>query len=315
MFAFLARRSAQSVLTRIIVITGTFGIIQLAPGGPAIMMDPDLTAEARQWIERSLGLDQPIHVQYGRWLGAMIQGDFGMSFSDRSPVMETIAQTLPNTLQLSLAALVVTILLGIPMGVLAALKRNTVTDQFLAVGSFIGLSVPSFWFGIMLILLLSVNLGLLPGAGMKTFGAPDSLVDRLRHLVMPVAVLALSDIAIVIRYTRSSLLNVVNDDYVRTARAKGVTGTLVVYKHALRNALIPVITVIGLRIPILVGGTVVTESVFAWPGMGRLALNAALERDYPLIMGITVIMATIVLVVNLLVDLSYSLIDPRVRHG
>lgn len=314
MTTYIVNRVGQAGLTWLLIVTATFLLLQLAPGGPAIMMNPDLAPEAREQIFRQLGLDQPITVQYWRWLSSLLRGDLGISFSDRAPVGTLISTALPNTLQLSLAALLMTIVLGIPLGVLAALRHQTIVDQVISVIAFLGLSIPAFWFGIVLILVFAVNLGWLPAAGMRTIGLPFTLPDFLLHLVMPVAVLALANLAVVTRYTRSSMLNVLSEDFIRTAKAKGLAPRRVTYRHALRNALVPVITVIGLRLPTLFGGTVITESVFAWPGMGRMSVNAALERDYPLIMGITVVMATVVLVVNLLVDLSYSYIDPRVRY-
>lgn len=314
MTSFIFNRIGQAALTWMLIVTATFLLLQFAPGGPAIMMNPDLTPEAREQISRQLGLDQPVAVQYWRWLSSLLSGDLGISFSDRAPVWALIGTALPNTLQLSLAALLLTILLGIPLGVLAALRHQTVIDQVISVVAFLGLSIPAFWFGIVLILVFAVNLGWLPAAGMRTIGMPFALPDFLRHLIMPVAVLALANLAVVTRYTRSSMLNVLGEDFIRTARAKGLPPGRVTYRHAFRNALIPVVTVIGLRLPTLFGGTVITESVFAWPGMGRMSVSAALERDYPLVMGITVVMATVVLLVNLLIDLSYSYIDPRVRY-
>lgn len=313
MTTYIVNRIGQAGLTWLLIVTATFLLLQLAPGGPAIMMNPDLTPEAREQITRQMGLDQPITVQYWRWLSSLLRGDLGISFSDRAPVGTLISTALPNTLQLSLAALLMTIALGVPLGVLAALQHRTIVDQVISIIAFLGLSIPAFWFGIVLILIFAVNLGWLPAAGMRTIGLPLTLPDALLHLIMPVVVLALANLAVVTRYTRSSMLNVLSEDFIRTARAKGLAPRSVTYRHALRNALVPVITVIGLRLPTLFGGTVITESVFAWPGMGRMSVNAALERDYPLVMGITVVMATVVMIVNLLVDLSYSYIDPRVR--
>lgn len=312
---YVLKRVLQALLTWLLVITATFVLIQVAPGGPAALSDPDLSQAAREWIARSLGLDQPIPVQYWNWLKNMFTGDFGQSYSDRQSVGETIGKTLPNTLKLSLTALALTVIIGIPLGVISALKRQTMTDYVVSILAFAGLSVPAFWFGIILILVFSVNMHLLPAAGMRTLGQPPSLADSVRYLIMPAAALSLANLAAVVRYTRSSMLTVLDEDFIRTAHAKGVSHARVIYYHALRNALIPVITVVGFGLPALFGGSVVVETVFSWPGMGRLGVNAALQRDYPMIMGITVVMAAVVLAVNLLVDLAYRLVDPRIRYG
>jgi peptide/nickel transport system permease protein len=227
-------------------------------------------------------------------------------------VTTRIEQRLPNTLILSALALGASIVIGIPMGVASALRRGTPTDYALATVSLLGLSVPAFWLGIMLILTFSVNLQLLPSSGLETSGS-TSLVDRLSHLVMPTIVLATTVLPTVVRFTRSAMLEVLGQDYVRTATAKGLSKSKVNYVHALRNALVPVISVIGTLVPRLVGGAVVTEAVFGWPGMGRLAVEAANGRDYALIVGITVVVAAVVIITSLVVDLAYTWIDPRIR--
>jgi len=310
---YLVRRLIQAAGTWLIVVTLTFVMIQLAPGGPRIMMNPDLTPEDQEVISHSLGLDEPIHVQYTRWLISLAGGDFGLSFSDRSPVLETIMARLPNTLRLSVAALTVSVVMGMILGIVSATQRYRLSDLLVSIFAFVGVSIPAFWFGIVLILIFSVKLGWLPAAGMYTIGRPPSFNDYLRHMIMPVSVLAYANLAFVARYTRSSLLNVLSEDYIRTAHAKGLAQRIVLGRHALKNALIPVVTVVGLRLPVIFGGTVITESVFAWPGMGRLGVNATLERDYPVIMGVTVMMAGVVLLTNLLTDIVYVYIDPRVR--
>ncbi len=206
---------------------------------------------------------------------------------------------IANTFVLSLLSLLCSVCLGVALGALSAVKKYTIVDQVISVIAFTGVSIPVFWFGIVLILVFSVNLRWLPAAGMYTIGAPKTLSDQVLHLIMPVAVLSLTNLAVITRYTRSSLLGVLNEDYIRTAQSKGLSDRKVLFRHAMRNALIPIVTVIGLRMPILFGGTVITESVFAWPGMGRLGVNACLQRDYPVIMGVTVVMATVVLLTNL----------------
>jgi peptide/nickel transport system permease protein len=291
----------------------TFLLVNLAPGGPSSLMRIDATPEQRDALTRRLGLDQPAPVRYAAWLGGALHGDLGTSLSSNEPVAFRIAQRLPNTLLLAGTALVLSIALGIPMGVLAALRRNRLPDLVLAAISVLGLSVPAFWLGIILILALSVNAQVLPSSGIVNSGNEGNLLDRLQHLVMPALVLSTTVLPYVVRFTRSALLEVLHQDYVRTATAKGLSRVVVVYGHALRNALVPVVSIIGTLVPRLFGGSVVTESVFGWPGMGRLAIEAANGRDYPLIVGITVIVAAVVVFSSLLVDLAYTLLDPRIR--
>jgi peptide/nickel transport system permease protein len=276
-------------------------------------MRMDVTAEQREALARRLGLDQPVPVRYVQWLGGALHGDFGTSLSSNEPVALRIGQRLPNTLLLAGVALVVSIAIGIPMGVMAALRRNSLPDFALALLSVMGVSIPAFWLGIMLILTLSVSLRWLPSSGLASTGSEGDLGDRLAHLIMPALVLSTTVLPWVVRFTRSALLEVLGQDYVRTASAKGLSRQRVVYGHALRNALVPVVSVLGTLVPRLVGGAVVTEAVFGWPGMGRLAVEAANGRDYPLIVGITVVVAAVVVLSSVLVDLAYSWLDPRIR--
>jgi peptide/nickel transport system permease protein len=291
----------------------TFLLVNLAPGGPASLMRMDATPEQREALARRLGLDQPVLVRYGQWLGGAIRGDLGMSMSSSEPVGQRITQRLPNTLLLAGVALGLSVVAGIPMGVFAALRRNHVPDFVIALVSVLGVSVPAFWLGIVLILMLSVNLNWLPSSGITSSGSEGDVLDRVQHLIMPALVLSTTVLPYVVRFTRSALLEVLGQDYVRTATAKGLARVQVVYGHALRNALVPVVSIIGTLVPRLVGGAVVTEAVFGWPGMGRLAVEAANGRDYPLIVGITVVVAAVVVASSLLVDLAYTWLDPRIR--
>lgn len=291
----------------------TFLLVNLAPGGPSSVMRMDATPEQRAALTKRLGLDQPLPVRYVEWLTGALRGDLGTSLSSNEPVAFRIGQRLPNTLLLSAVALATSILLGIPMGVLAALRRNTLPDFVIAVVSIIGVSIPAFWLGIMLILALSVNMHWLPSSGLSTMGNEADPTDRLQHLIMPALVLSTTVLPYVVRFTRSALLEELHQDYVRTATAKGLSRLHVVYGHALRNALVPVVSIIGTLGPRLVGGAVVTEAVFGWPGMGRLAIEAANGRDYPLIVAITVVVAGVVVLSSLLVDLAYTWLDPRIR--
>ena len=297
----------------ILVSAITFLLVNLAPGGPASLMRMDATPEQREALTRRLGLDQPLPVRYVQWLGGAVHGDLGTSLSSSEPVAFRIEQRLPNTFELAATALAVSIVLGIPLGVLAALRRNSLPDFAVAVISVVGLSVPAFWLGIILILLLSVELNWLPSSGVVSSGSEGDMGDRLQHLLMPAVVLSTTVLPYVVRFTRSALLEVLGQDYVRTATAKGLSRLRVVYAHALRNALVPVVSIIGTLLPRLVGGSVVTEAVFGWPGMGRLAVEAANGRDYPLIVGITVVVSAIVVVTSFVVDLAYTWLDPRIR--
>ncbi len=313
MFRVLLPRLAQGVIVFLIVSAITFLLVNLAPGGPSALMRMDMTADQREALTKRMGLDKPVPVRYVEWLGDVLRGDLGTSLSSEESVSKRIAQRLPNTILLAGIALLVSIILGIPMGVVAALRRNTGIDYALTFLSVIGLSIPAFWFGIMLILAFSVTWNSLPSSGAWSSGQEFSIPDRILHLIMPVLVLSTTILPSIVRFTRSSLLDVLHQDYIRTATGKGLARSRVVYGHALRNAINPVISVLGTQIPRLFGGAVVTEAVFGYPGMGRLAVEAANGRDYPLVMGITVVIAIVVIATTLVVDLTYSWVDPRVR--
>ena len=313
MLQIAAQRVVQGVIVLLLVSAITFLLVNLAPGGPASLMRMDATPEQREALTRRFGLDQPVPVRYIQWLAGALHGDLGVSLGSNEPVAFRIGQRLPNTLLLAGTALIVSILIGIPMGVVAALRRNSLPDFVVATVSVLGLSVPAFWLGIILILAFSVSLRLLPSSGIANSGNEADLSDRLQHLIMPALVLSTTVLPYVVRFTRSALLDVLHQDYVRTATAKGLSRVRVVYVHALRNALVPVVSIIGTQVPRLVGGSVVTEAVFGWPGMGRLAVEAASGRDYPLIVGITVIVAAVVVSSSLVVDLAYTWLDPRIR--
>jgi peptide/nickel transport system permease protein len=305
-FAFLMLWGVSLVL---------FALMRLAPGGPeAVLIGGEFSQEVAAQIRQRLGLDQPLPVQYARWAVAALRGDLGRSFKTGDPVSTLILDRLGPTLQLTAAALAFAVVVAVPLGVLAAVRRNTVWDTIGTAVSLFGVSFPSFWLGIMLILLFSEVLRLLPPSGLSEYGREGDVLARLRHAVLPTLTLGLIQMASFMRFTRSSLLEALRQDYVRTARAKGVPGARVVWRHALRNALIPVVTVIGLSLPVLVGGAVLTETVFAWPGIGRLAVGAVFERDYPVIMGVNLLVAAVVIGANLLTDIAYCLIDPRISY-
>ncbi|HEV8307327.1 MAG TPA: ABC transporter permease [Methylomirabilota bacterium] len=313
---YIAKRLGFAALMLVGVSLILFTLMRLAPGGPeAVLIGGEFSQEVAAQIRHRLGLDRPLLVQYGTWALAAARGDLGRSFKTGDPVATLILDRLGPTLQLTGAALVLALVVAVPLGVLAAVRRDTLWDTLASAVSLFGVSFPSFWLGIMLILLFSEALHLLPPSGVSEYGHEADLAARLRHAVLPTLTLGLIQMAAFMRFTRSSLLEVLRQDYVRTARAKGVPGGRVIWRHALRNGLIPVVTVVGLSLPTLVGGAVLTETVFAWPGIGRLAVGAVFERDYPVIMGVNLLVATIVIAANLLTDLAYCLIDPRISYA
>jgi len=302
----------------------TFTVIHLAPGEPVEMqtaMSPKITAETRQRLREFYGLDRPLHVQYGLWLKRVAQLDFGRSFApDNRPVIDKIRERIPVTLSLNLVALVIEFGLAVPIGILAAVRRNTLLDKGLTVFVFLGFAMPSFWLALLLMYLFGVKLDWLPISGLHSLGSdrlPTGawLLDLARHLVLPIAVASFGSLAGLSRYMRSTMLEVIGQDYITTARAKGLTERVVILKHAFRNALLPVITLLGFSLPGLIGGSVIFETIFAIPGMGQLFFMGVMSRDYPLVMGILVIGAGLTLVGNLLADLCYAVADPRIRHG
>ena len=312
---YIAKRLGFAVLMLIGVSLILFAIMRLAPGGPeAVLIGGEFSPEVAAEVRARLGLDRPLLAQCASWILAAARGDLGRSFKTGDPVATLVLDRLGPTLQLTGGALALALLVAVPLGVLAAVRRNTVWDALASGVSLFGVSFPSFWLGIMLILLFSQALGLLPPSGLSEYGREGDLGARLRHAVLPTLTLALIQMASFMRFTRSSLLEVLQQDYVRTARAKGVPDGRVVWRHALRNALIPVVTVVGLSLPVLVGGAVLTETVFAWPGIGRLAVGAVFERDYPVIMGVNLMVSAVVIGANLLTDLAYCVIDPRISY-
>jgi peptide/nickel transport system permease protein len=291
-------------------------IMTLAPGDAVDMLiSPGLSAEDIALKRKALGLDQPVPVQYVRWLEQLVHGNLGYSFTNRRPVVERIGERIGATLSLAFSALLFSYLVAIPIGVLSAVRQYSILDYVATVFSFLGVSVPSFFFGLLMIYIFALKLDWFPTGGTHTIGADFSLADRLSHLVLPMIVLSLQNTGVVMRYTRSSMLDVIHQDYVRAARAKGLGERLVIFRHALRNALIPVITLAGLQFPFLLGGAIITEQIFNWPGMGRLAVEAINQRDYPTIMGLNLLTAVMVIIGNLLADIMYGVVDPRIRYG
>jgi len=314
--AYLVRRLGQAALLLWLVSMIGFAILHLAPGGPLAQfaLSSQMTQEDLDRIAQQLGLDRPLPVQYFDWLVRMLTGDWGTSYRDNQPVLEVIGGHLGATLELMLTATLLAILFGGWIGILGAIRRYSLFDYLATAGAMVALSIPTFWFGLVAIYIFSVHLDWLPAGNRQTAG-DGSLPDLLRHLVLPAIVLALVEMAIWSRYMRSSLLDVVNQDYIRTARAKGLPEWRVLTGHALRNAALPMITLAGLQMPTLLGGALVTETVFTWPGMGRLFLDSISYRDYPVVMGILMLSAMMVLIGNLLADMLYAAADPRIRLG
>ncbi len=316
---YIVRRVLNAIPILIGITLLTFLIMQLAPGNPLqTMIDPRISPEEVARAERSLGMDRAAIVQYFTWLGQILKGNMGYTVRTGQPVARLILERLPATLYLTISAFVLSFTLGVPLGVYSATHKYSLGDYSLTVFAFIGISIPSFFFGLGLIFLFALRVGVLPAGGMYTIGARltgwAAFVDRIRHLLLPAVVLALPNLATVMRFTRSSMVDVLKNDYIRTARAKGVRARVVRYKHALRNALIPVVTVFGLSIPFLFGGAYITEQIFNWPGMGSLGIQAIFSREHPILMGLNLITATLVLAGNLVADVLYAAVDPRIRY-
>ena len=316
MLKYIVRRILISLPVLLGVTIFAYFIMNLAPGNAVDMLiDPGLTAENIAIQKRSLGLDQPVPVQYLRWLNSALHGSLGYSYTDRRPVTTRIRERVVATFSLALFALGLGYVLGIPIGVLAAVRQYSKFDYGATIFAYLGVSVPSFFLGLLLIYFLSLRIPLFPTGGMITIGAPPDVFDRLRHIILPGLVLGMYQVAVTSRYTRSSMLEAIHKDYVRTARGKGLHERSVLFGHALRNALMPLITLAGLQFPFLLGGAIITEQVFNWPGMGRLTVEAVFNRDYPVIMGLTLVSAVLVTVGNLLADVAYAVADPRIRHS
>jgi ABC-type dipeptide/oligopeptide/nickel transport system permease component len=317
MSTFIRRRSLQAVPTLVGITAFTFILLHLAPGDPVSLSLPsDATVDDIQAARHAYGLDQPLPLQYLAWLSHVASGDLGRSIAYRRPIADLLASAVPNTLQLASIAMVVSLATGVPLGLLAARRQGTALDQAVRVLAVTGHAVPSFCFGLLFIMLFSVQTRWLPVGGAQSVGADAwDFADRLRHLVGPVTALSLAGIASLSRLTRAETLEVLSQDYIRTARAKGLSNTRTLYRHALGNALLPVITFTGEAMATLISGAIVIEQVFAWPGMGRLAFDATRARDYPLIMAIVMLSSCVLLASYLARDVAYDLVDPRLRES
>lgn len=314
MTGYILRRVFALIPVLIVVAVATFALIHITPGDPATaILGDDATVEQIEAMRSRLGLDRPLPEQFVRWVGRALVGDFGTSIYANKPVLPTILARLEPTALLTLASLGIAILIGIPAGVVSALRRNSWLDQTLLVVTLFGVSVPNFWLGLNLILLFGVVLPLLPVAGYVSL--ERDWTETYRYLIMPAIALGFSQAAIIARITRTSMLEVLSQDFIRTARSKGLRPRIVTYRHALRNAMINVLTIIGVVVAVLLSGSVVTETVFSIPGLGRLMVDAVQRRDYPVIQGVMLFVATLNVLVNLLVDLAYALLDPRIRYA
>ncbi|KYO56271.1 MAG: peptide ABC transporter permease [Tistrella sp.] len=335
MFAFVFRRLGLVVPTFLGVTLFAFVLIRLIPGDPVALLagERGLTPERHAQMLAQLGLDRPMVEQYFSYLWSLAQGDFGRSLVTRSPVLNDFLTLFPATLELSFAAMIFAVAIGLPAGILAAVRRGSALDHTVMAGALTGYSMPIFWWGLLLIMLFSVTLGWTPVSGRISVmyyvepvtgfmlidtllsDEPEAFWSALHHLVLPAIVLGTIPLAVIARMTRSSMLEVLGEDYVRTARAKGLNPTRVVLIHALRNALIPVITVIGLQVGLLLAGAILTETIFAWPGIGKWLIESIGRRDYPSVQGGILLVSCVVIAVNLIVDLLYGIINPRIRHA
>ena len=313
MSRYILQRVLGMLAVMFVVVTIVFVIVRVAPGDPAaVMLGPDATAQDIAALRARLGLDRPLAVQYLLFLGQLARGDLGESIFLNRPVLSALADRAEPTFFLTLFAIAIASAIAIPIGILSAYRRGSLFDQAATTAAMLAASIPSFWLGLLLIQFFAVRLGLFPVSG---YGGPGaSFATRMSHLVLPAMALGIVSSSLILRFTRASMLDVLNDDYVRTARSKGMSEIRVVMKHAFKNALIPILTVIGLTAALLVSGAVVTETVFGLPGVGSLVVSAVLRRDYPVIQGALLVIAALYVLINFLIDMTYLAIDPRVRY-
>ncbi|MBI5963550.1 MAG: ABC transporter permease [Chloroflexi bacterium] len=323
MLTYAIRRILQTIPILFIISILLFFLVRSAPGGPltSARRNPNVTKEQIEAIEEKLGLNDPLPVQYGRWIGDMFKGNLGQSIKFHRPVNDMIAERIPNTLTLVGASFFLTLLIAIPIGIFSARKPYSLFDYSMTTITFIGQSIPVYWLGLGLIVIFYVTLKnpwtdipFFPVGGMNTRGKEGDILDTLWHLVLPVTALSLGWIAWYSRFLRSSMMDVLHEDYVRTAKAKGASSNSVYYKHALQNAILPLVTLIALDLPSLFAGALFVETIFSWPGMGRLFWDAAKGRDYPVLLGVVMITAVLIIFCNILADLAYGWLDPRVKY-
>lgn len=321
MARYLTRRLLQAIPLLFVISLLTFLIVEIAPGDAAQMyIDPNKGTDPAyiEQVRENLGLDQPMYVRYLGWLRQTLSGDLGFSFRNRRPVVLEIGDRLPNTLLLGGVSLALSFVIAVPIGVVSALKRYTLLDYILSTAALAGISIPIFWVALLLIQVFAIQLDWLPATGMRdvrqTYTGLEASFDVVRHMILPTITLSLAQVASWSRYQRSALLDVLGQDYMRTAQGKGLRERRVLLVHALRNALIPMVTLLGISVPTVVTGAFITETIFSWPGIGRLGVEAVTGRDYPVIMAVTMLSALLIVVGNLVADLAYAWIDPRIRY-
>jgi peptide/nickel transport system permease protein len=321
MSRYLARRLLQAIPLLFVISLLTFLIVEIAPGDAAQMyIDPNKGTDPAyiEQVRQSLGLDQPVYVRYFGWLRQTLTGDLGFSFRNRRPVVQEVGDRLPNTLLLSGTSLTLSFIIAVPIGVISALKRYTLVDYILSTVALAGISVPIFWVALLLVQVFAIQLGWLPATGMRdvreAYIGWQANVDVFRHMALPTITLSLAQIAGWSRYQRSALLEVLGQDYMRTAQGKGLPQRRILLVHALRNSLIPMVTLLGISVPTIVTGAFITETIFGWPGIGRLGVEAVTGRDYPVIMAVTMLSALLIIIGNLLADFAYAWVDPRIRY-
>jgi peptide/nickel transport system permease protein len=315
MTQYILRRLLQSLFIIWGCATLVFFMLRLIPGDPVVqMLGPEYTPQAAEALRHKLGLDQPLPVQYLRWFGSVLTGDLGGSIATGETVAEIIADGLPKTLSLAIFSFLIAVAIAVPAGIIAALRRNSVLDYGASIIAFVGVSMPSFWIGIILILIFAVRLHWLPAIGYSSL-SEDGFSEWFKRLILPSIAIGTGYSAILMRFVRAGLLEVLGSDYVRTSRAKGLPERVVILRHALRNALIPVVTVIGIQLALLLSGAVVTETVFSIRGIGRILVGAIFDRDYPIVQGVILLVAVIFVLANLIVDVVYTFLDPRIRYG
>jgi peptide/nickel transport system permease protein len=322
MISYIAKRLVLMIPVLLGITIISFGVMKMAPGDPTSLvtdLNPNMNEEAIKRIRAHYGLDQPWYVQYGKWLKNIVVLDFGRSFApDGRPVIDKIAERIPITILINILSLSIILIVAVPIGVMSAVRRNSLFDRFTTLFVFLGFATPSFWLALLLMILFGVQLNILPISGLRSLNYTElspvgRVLDFSTHLILPVFISAFGGLAGMSRYMRSNMLEVIRQDYITTARAKGLDERTVIFKHALRNALLPVITILGLSIPGLIGGSVIVETIFAIPGMGQLFYQSVMMRDYPSVMGVLVIGAVLTLLGNLIADLMYSMADPRIR--
>lgn len=314
MFKYIIKRLLQAIPLLIGVSIIAFSIMHLAPGGPLSVytLNPSITAQDIDKIKVILGLDQPVHIQYLKWARGMFTGNWGTTFFGGRPVFDVIVERIPATFLLMGSAMSIAIIIGMFTGILGAFRRYSVFDYLATTGAMVALSFPTFWFGLMAIYIFSLKLGWFPSGGMFTLGGEEDIFDLLRHLVLPTFVLALVLVAQWSRYTRSSFLEVIHQDYIRTAKAKGIKGSKILFRHALPNAVAPLIALAGVQLPWLFSGALVAETIFGWPGMGRLFVDSLTMKEYPILMGMVMFTAIAVIIGNLIADILNAVLDPRI---